>query len=420
MTISLAIAIAIFFFISIRQWLPDRVRIWQIMLAGAIILLLIGEITPSKALAAIDWNVIAYLFGVFSIAHALYDCGLPHRISTFLCEGEIKTSRTLIYFMALVAIGSAALTNDAAAVIGTPIALTIAASLGIRPAIPLIALCVAVTVGSMMSPVGNPQNILIVADGHFTNPIGTFLYWLAVPTILSMVFAYFWYKYCLDREAPTDQKPVDLPQPTANKSWPAYLSTILLAVLVIGDSLLQDSFPNLDVPLGWLSLIACLPVYLFSPQRITVAREVDWATLIFFVAMFVVTGSVLESGALQSILGPWHSRLNEPAVVTNIAFWASQLFSNVPVVEIYLNLLTKSNEATLMLLASMSTLAGNLFIISAASNVIVVQQAEKFGAQPFNFWEFSRLVLPVTIFSIGVSYAWIVYIMIDLVGAGSG
>ncbi|MEH6547779.1 MAG: hypothetical protein V7701_15190, partial [Sneathiella sp.] len=116
----------------------------------------------------------------------------------------------------------------------------------------------------------------------------------------------------------------------------------------------------------------------------------------------------------------WHSRLNEPAVVTNIAFWASQLFSNVPVVEIYLNLLTKSNEATLMLLAGMSTLAGNLFIISAASNVIVVQQAEKFGAQPFNFWEFSRLVLPVTIFSIGVSYAWIVYFMIDLVSAGSG
>ena len=42
-----------------------------------------------------------------------------------------------------------------------------------------------------------------------------------------------------------------------------------------------------------------------------------------------------------------------------------------------------------MMLAGISTLAGNLFIISAASNVIVVQQAEKFGQKPFTFWQFT-------------------------------
>ncbi|MCR9214299.1 MAG: SLC13 family permease [Proteobacteria bacterium] len=418
MTLSLAVAIAIFFLISIRQWLPERVRIWQIMLLGAIVLIALGEISPSHAFAAIDWNVIAYLFGVFSIAHALYDCGLPHKLSDLLCANGVSKGKTLVFFMLLVALGSAVLTNDAAAVIGTPIALTIAASLGIRPAMPLIILCVAVTIGSMMSPVGNPQNILIVADGHFKNPIGTFLLWLAVPTVLSMIFAYFWYLYCLAREKPTDRAPVQLPNPKSDSPWPAYVSTILLAVLVVGDSMVQSRFPDLDVPLGYLSLIACLPVYLLSSQRFAIFREVDWATLMFFVAMFVVTGSVLASGSLQTILGPWHSQLNEPMVVTNIAFWASQLFSNVPVVEIYLNLLTKSDTATLMLLASMSTLAGNLFVISAASNVIVVQQAEKFGARPYDFWEFTRYVLPVTIVSIAISYVWIVFIMIDWLGFG--
>ncbi|MDA4847425.1 SLC13 family permease [Hoeflea poritis] len=411
MTVSLAVAIAIFFLISIRQWLPPAVRIWQIMLVGAVVLLLTGRIAPSDALEAIDWNVIGYLFGVFSIASALYDSGFPHTVSEKIAGSGASLARALFLFMLIVSIVSVVLTNDAGAVIGTPIALALAIAYRIRPAVPLVALCVIVTVASMMSPVGNPQNILIVADGHFANPIGTFALWLTVPTILSLAFAYFWLLRCLKRENETEEGNGDLPAPTRRLAWPAYLSAGLLAVLVIGDSLLQGRIPALDIPLGYLSLIACLPVYMFSPHRISLLRALDWPTLIFFLAMFVVTGAVLQSGALQTLLGSWRARLDDPVVITAIGFWASQLFSNVPVVEIYLNLLSASEQRTLMLLSAMSTLAGNLFIISAASNVIVVQQAERYGATPFSFWQFTGLVIPVTVVSIAVSYAWVVWIM---------
>ncbi len=415
MTISLGVAIAIFFVISIRQWLPPQIRIWQIMVAGAVILLVLGQISPTNAFKAIDWNVVGYLFGVFSVASALYDSGLPHTISQKIAGSSAALGRTLFLFMVLVSVTSIVLTNDAAAVIGTPIALSIAIAFRIRPAIPLIALCAIVTVASMMSPVGNPQNILIVADGHFDNPIGAFVLWLTVPTVLSLAFAFVWLLFCLKTEQSSTEGSGTLPEPTKQLAWPAYLSTGLLAVLVAGDSLLLSRFPDLNIPLGYISLIACAPVYLFSPQRVNLFKEVDWHTLIFFVAMFVVTGAVLQSGALQSMLGPWQQRLDEPLVVTTIGFWASQLFSNVPVVEIYLNLMNEGNVPTLMLLAAMSTLAGNLFIISAASNVIIVQQAEKFGAEPFTFWQFTRLVLPITIVSIAVSYAWVVWVMPELV-----
>jgi Na+/H+ antiporter NhaD/arsenite permease-like protein len=93
----------------------------------------------------------------------------------------------------------------------------------------------------------------------------------------------------------------------------------------------------------------------------------------------VVTGSLLQSGSLQVRLGGLQSRLVDPAVTAMVSFWASQLFSNVPVVDIYLKLLQQAEIPNLIMLAGMSTLAGNLFIISAASNVIVVQQAEKLG-----------------------------------------
>ncbi|WP_419912040.1 SLC13 family permease [Hoeflea sp.] len=323
MTLSLAVAIAIFFSISIRQWLPAAVRIWHIMLVGALVLLATRQIAPSEAVRAIDWNVVVYLFGVFSIASALYDSGFPHTVSERIAGSEPSLARALLFFVLLVSLISVVLTNDAGAVIGTPIALSLAIAYRIGPAVPLAALCVVVTVASTMSPVGNPQNILIVADGHFSNPIGTFALWLTVPTLFSLVFAYLWLLWCLKREPQSETGMGDLPVPTRRLAWPAHLGAGLLTVLVIGDSLLQERFPVLDIPLGVLSLIACLPVYIFSPHRISLLRAVDWPTLIFFLAMFVVTGAVLQSGALQTLLGSWRMRLDDPLVVTAIGFWAS-------------------------------------------------------------------------------------------------
>lgn len=410
MSFSLLVAVVIFVAISIRQWLPAWLRIWQIMGAGALVLLLSGKIAPSVAFNAVDWNVIAYLFGVFSIASALYDSGVSHRLSNLLADGSNSFPYALFLLMAFSGVCAAVLTNDAAAVIGTPIALGMARLLGIRPTALLIGLCVAVTIGSMVTSVGNPQNILIAAKGHIDNPINSFMLWLSLPAILSMVFAFLWLWFYQYQWGQRSEEHLALPDPSDDTApWPAYLSVALLIVFIVGDGLLQQQSATYNMPLGLIGLAACAPVYLFNSRRIHLVKEVDWATLTFFVAMFVVTGSVLLSGNLQSLLGPLLERLDEPVIVASISFWASQLFSNVPVVEIYLQLLADPELPTLMLLSAASTLAGNLFIISAASNVIVVQQTEKFGGQAFSFWAFTFIAMPITCVSMVISYVWIVY-----------
>ena len=58
MNFSLAVAIAIFFMIAIRQGLPQGNRVWRIMTAGALLLLVTGRISPHAALLAVNWNVI--------------------------------------------------------------------------------------------------------------------------------------------------------------------------------------------------------------------------------------------------------------------------------------------------------------------------------------------------------------------------
>jgi Na+/H+ antiporter NhaD/arsenite permease-like protein len=50
-----------------------------------------------------------------------------------------------------------------------------------------------------------------------------------------------------------------------------------------------------------------------------------------------------------------------------------------------------------MALAAGSTIAGNLFILGAASNIIIIQNAEKKSHQTITFWDFAKVGIPLTI-----------------------
>jgi Na+/H+ antiporter NhaD/arsenite permease-like protein len=56
------------------------------------------------------------------------------------------------------------------------------------------------------------------------------------------------------------------------------------------------------VPLSAVALAGALPILLFSPRRWHVLRSIDWSTLVFFAAMFVLMASVWQTGALQLAL----------------------------------------------------------------------------------------------------------------------
>ncbi|PKP58821.1 MAG: hypothetical protein CVT88_06670 [Candidatus Altiarchaeales archaeon HGW-Altiarchaeales-1] len=54
--------------------------------------------------------------------------------------------------------------NDTIAIIGTPIMLMLASRSKISPKLLLLTLAFAITIGSVASPIGNPQNLLIALN----------------------------------------------------------------------------------------------------------------------------------------------------------------------------------------------------------------------------------------------------------------
>lgn len=163
------------------------------------------------------------------------------------------------------------------------------------------------------------------------------------------------------------------------------------------------------LPREWSALAVAL-VLMMSRQVAShrYVQAVDWNLLLLFMGLFIVTGSVAslpEAGVLvNQWLGsggvpddPWH--------MAGISLVASNVIGNVPFVILLLGLFPQLPEATLVMLAVMSTLAGNLLLIGSVVNLIVAEGARRQGVH-LGFLTFAKAGIPVTLLSMLVAAGW--------------
>ena len=148
----------VFILIIIRRIGKFRFQIWQIMLFGAVAVLATLQISPLNALKAINLDVMFFLFGMFIVGEALVASGYLSYLS-YRLFGRAKSLDSLVLFILFgMGIAAAFLMNDTLAIIGTPVVLLLSRKAHITPKILLLALAFAITIGSVTSPIGNPQN----------------------------------------------------------------------------------------------------------------------------------------------------------------------------------------------------------------------------------------------------------------------
>lgn len=149
-----------------------------------------GAITPSRAWTAVDWHVIGFLFGVFLLGQALVASGWLYQMSARLLGPVARADALILAVIFGAGLASAFLMNDTLALVGTPLVLRLAAARGLPPVLLLLALAFAVTLGSAMSPIGNPQNLIIAVQSGMQGPFVEFLLGLGVPTLIILPTGY--------------------------------------------------------------------------------------------------------------------------------------------------------------------------------------------------------------------------------------
>jgi Na+/H+ antiporter NhaD/arsenite permease-like protein len=410
--VSIIVLLVVFVLIAVRQIGRFRLQIWQAMLLGALTVLLTGQISPAEALKAINLDVILFLFGMFVVGQALEESGYLSHLSSRLF-GRAKTVDSLLLLILFGAgLLSAFLMNDTLAIIGTPVMLQIARKTGIRPKLLLLSLAFSVTIGSVMSPIGNPQNLLVAINGNIPNPFITFLRYLAVPTLISLFLAYlilkFFYRRHLKNE-PLNYSADPITDPALARL--SKVSLIIIVILVLAKIITSLLGLGIDFRLTYIALVAALPIILLSPRRLGIVRRIDWPTLIFFAAMFVLMESVWDSGYFQNVIADLHLNLRSVGIIMVLSVALSQLISNVPLVALYLPVLGHLGAATkeMMALAAGSTIAGNFSILGAASNVIIIQNAEKKAGETLTFWDFVKIGIPLT--AVNTLVYWLFFLL---------
>jgi Na+/H+ antiporter NhaD/arsenite permease-like protein len=405
--ISIVILLTVFVLIAVRQVGNFKLQIWQIMLGGAVVVLAVGEISFLDAFRSINFDVIIFLAGMFIVGEALERSGLLAYLSYNFFKNAKTVDSLLLFVLFGMGIVSVFLMNDTVAIIGTPVVFMLAKKNNLPVSLLLLALAFAITTGSVTSPIGNPQNLLIAVNGGLNNSFITFSKYLFIPTVINLFIIFFVLKFFFrneigmqimnhEREKIKDQK-------LAFISGMSLLIIILLVALKIFFIFFHE---NINFRLTYISIGAALPLLLFSKNRFQIIKKIDWHTLIFFSAMFILMQSVWNSGYFQEFISKMEINASSIFLILLISILFSQLISNVPLVALMLPVLMHQGLSAreLMALAAGSTIAGNMLILGAASNIIIIQNSEKKNGHTITFWQFARIGIPITVINMLVYY----------------
>ncbi len=350
-------------------------------------MIIIGVLSPAEALNAINLDVILFLITLFSFASALEVSGFLRYLGFYIVNKLKSPSRTLFGVLLFSGLLSNLVTNDGISASWTPVILESSKRLGVDEKPFLYALAFGVTIGSVMFPTGNPQNLLIALDAGIKDPFIVFLSLLAIPTIVNLIISYPIMLILFKKELRTKDPSISQ-QERIEDPFTAYLSLGLLLITIVLFFVL--SFIGMDILLGSLTTSSIL--ILISSRRREIVRRMDWPTIIFFIGLFIFTAGMSKSGVLNLII----SLLPAPSSIFTIMLGSvlvSQLLSNVPLVAIYIPLMMSSGATSpidWIALAAGSTIAGNFTLIGAASNVIISESSESRGGKGFGFLEFIK------------------------------
>jgi Na+/H+ antiporter NhaD/arsenite permease-like protein len=361
---------------------------------GAVAFLATGSITVEQAKEAVDAPTLAVLFGMMLLSAQYRQSGLYSAIGGRLSR-VADPRRLLLGTIVVAALLSALLTNDVVCFALTPL-LASALVASRRPPLPyLLALACAANLGSALTPIGNPQNILIAQSLHL--PFLPFVAACAAPVVLSLGALYAIVAPRLhgpDGEQGQVNSDVAAEEAIPLHRWQA-IKAVLLTVAAI--ALFVSPVP---APLTALGIAG----FVLTSRRMRtrdMLAQVDWTLLALFIGLFIVGRGFEVSGwtaAARNALAHAGADLSHPAVLVAAVSLLSLLVGNVPAVMLLLPFVARQ-AGTGYAMALAGTFAGNAVLVGSLANLIVAEQAGRLGIR-FGFREHLRTGLPVTLISL--------------------
>ena len=300
--------------ISVRQFAKTCLNFIkrEAVLCVAVLLAIVSAffVPPSISYVSyIDWDTLALLFGLMAVMKGFQKAGLFTYLGNQLLKRTATTKSMMFVLVFFFFFCSMVITNDISLITFVPFGLIVLHMANQKHlAIRLVVLqTVAANLGSMLTPMGNPQNLYLYNKSGigFGGMLGLMLPYVLVSALCIVLMIVF------GKSARISQVSVDM-----NLRGPKYFiwCTIGFVICLLG---LFDVVPPIAVAV-------VIAVFLLFRDRSLLAR-VDYSLLLTFIAFFIFIGNV---GSIDTFKNFIASVLTDH--VELVAILASQVISNVP------------------------------------------------------------------------------------------
>jgi arsenical pump membrane protein len=304
--------------ITLLTLLGIMLRPWKVSeaitaLTGAGVLLLLGLLSPGAALTTLvsNWNTFLFFLGMMSLAALAEAAGLFDWLAVQAARLSGNSSRRLFFNTFLLgSLISMLLSNDATALILTPIVYSLVTRLRL-PVLPYLFACTFIAdSASFLLPVSNPINILVTS--RFPLHLLTFLRLLFLPSLLVIGInaGVFYFLYRRQLHGRFDIK--SLPTLQESVQHQAYFRYTCIVVLVVAGAYIIAAaiqFPLSLVALGGALLLLFGALYWKQTTLWDIARQISWPIFGFIAGMFLVV-QALETTGLTAQFGQLLLRLS--------------------------------------------------------------------------------------------------------------
>ena len=393
--------------------------------AVAVVMVILGVVTPLEAVNAIDWNVIMMLAGTMGTVYLCIESKMPAMVRDMLVN-KLKSVKLIFVALALFSgFVSAFIDNVATVLMVAPIALAIAKKFNVSPVNTVLTVAVSSNLQGAATLVGDTTSILLAGYAgmdfmdFFVIDGKPGMFWIVQAGAMATIPILFW----IFRNEKNRIETTEITKVTDFMPTYALLATVISLVIA-------SFIPNKPALTNGLIcvffFIAVLRYEVGRDEPVATGHDtvlaIDFDTLLLLSGLFVIIQAVTNVGLIDDISNAFVNIAGDNLFkIYTILVWFSVLVSafidNIPYVATMLPVVSGISaqlglEPTLLyfgLLAG-ATLGGNITPVGASANIAAGGILKKEGYE-ISAGQFMRIGVPFTLVAVVAGYVliWLIY-----------
>ncbi len=425
----MAVVAGIIFILMYAVIVSEKIHRTVAAMLGALLMILSGILSQDTALHHIDFNTLGLLVGMMVLVGVTSHTGLFDYVAIKAARAaKAEPRRILVYLGFITAVFSGFLDNVTTVLLMVPVTFSITQKLHINPMPFLLTQIIASNVGGTATLIGDPPNIMIgsaVKELTFM----AFIENLAPIAIFNLLIVIFLveviYRKGLKTTPELQAELMRLDERKALKDR-RLLSRALFVLALVILGFFTHSVTHIESSLialtgGFLLLLLAGGSHHLVEKTM---KSVEWATIFFFIGLFIAVGGLIETGIINSLAARAVAVTGGDVTATSLmVLWLSALVSsvldNIPFVATMIPLIQNmgamgvSNlEPVWWSLALGACLGGNGTLVGASANLIVAGLAAERGVK-ITFIQYFKIGFPIMLLTIVLStvYVYIRYLI---------